>query len=107
MTQNYTKFEVARLIGARALQIKMGAPVLIKLPKSVEKPLEIAKLELEQGVMPITIKIREERRLRKESKIIPEIPLGEEELGEEEPKEAKEVPEDESLEEEIIIEETD
>ncbi|RLI93569.1 MAG: DNA-directed RNA polymerase subunit K, partial [Candidatus Altiarchaeales archaeon] len=32
----YTKYEIARLIGARALQIKMGAPILIKLPKGVK-----------------------------------------------------------------------
>lgn len=51
----YTKFEKARLIGARALQIKMGAPVLITPPKGVERPIEIAKLELEQDVLPITV----------------------------------------------------
>ena len=28
-----TKFETARIIGARALQISMGAPILIKRPK--------------------------------------------------------------------------
>ena len=107
MTQSYTKFEVARLIGARALQIKMGAPVLIKIPKTVEKPLEIARLELKQGVLPITVKIKEDKRVRKESKIIPDIPLGEEEVEEEEPKETKEAPEEESFEEEAIVEETD
>ncbi len=53
---DYTKFEKARLIGARALQIKMGAPVLIKLPKDIERPLAIAKLEFENGVLPITVK---------------------------------------------------
>jgi DNA-directed RNA polymerase subunit K len=52
---NYTKFEKARLIGARALQIKMGAPLLIVPPKGVERPLEIAKLELEKGTLPITV----------------------------------------------------
>ncbi len=54
----YTKYEIARLIGARALQIKMGAPILIKLPKSVKRPIDIAKLELERGVLPITIRRR-------------------------------------------------
>lgn len=52
----YTKFEKARLIGARALQIKMGAPILIKLPMGIEKPLDIAKLEFEKDVLPITVK---------------------------------------------------
>jgi len=54
----YTKYEIARLIGARALQIKMGAPILIKLPKGVKRPIDIAKLELERGVLPITIRRR-------------------------------------------------
>ena len=54
--KNYTKYEIARLIGARALQIKMGAPVLIKVPPGVERPIDIAKLEFENDVLPITIK---------------------------------------------------
>lgn len=61
---DYTKFEIARLIGARALQIKMGAPTLIKIPRGMERPLEIAKLELEKGVLPITV--RRTRRKEKE-----------------------------------------
>ncbi len=57
----YTKFEEARIIGARALQIAMGAPVLIKLAKNeLEKvrfnPVEIAKTEFQQEALPITIK---------------------------------------------------
>ena len=58
---NYTKYEIARLIGARALQIAMGAPLLLKLDESdLEKinfnPIEIAKKELEKNLLPITIK---------------------------------------------------
>jgi len=53
---DYNRYEIARLIGARALQIKMGAPVLVKVPKTVEKPLEIAELEFSQGVLPLTVK---------------------------------------------------
>jgi len=56
----YTKYERARIIGARALQIAMGAPLLLKLgEKGLEKikfnPIEIAKTEFEKGVLPITI----------------------------------------------------
>jgi len=54
--KKYTKYEVARIIGARALQIKMGAPVLIKVPKTVERPLEIAELEFKEDVLPLTVK---------------------------------------------------
>ncbi|MBR9676739.1 DNA-directed RNA polymerase subunit K [Candidatus Woesearchaeota archaeon] len=57
----YTKYEKARLVGARALQIAMGAPFHVKLSKKQLEdigynPIEIAKLELAADVMPITIK---------------------------------------------------
>nr|MCK4929909.1 DNA-directed RNA polymerase subunit K [Nanoarchaeota archaeon] len=59
--EEYTKYERARLIGSRALQISMGAPFLIKLtPKQLKEldynPVEIAKLEFEASVLPITVK---------------------------------------------------
>ena len=59
--EKVTKYEMARMIGARALQISMGAPFLVKLEKEdLEKlhynPVEIAKLEFEKGIMPIAIK---------------------------------------------------
>jgi DNA-directed RNA polymerase subunit K len=52
----YTRFEKARIIGARALQISMGAPVLIHLPEDIVDPLDIAMYEFEKGVIPITVK---------------------------------------------------
>ena len=59
--EEHTRYEKARLIGSRALQISMGAPFLIKLtPKQLKEvgynPVEIAKLEFEAGVLPITVK---------------------------------------------------
>ena len=63
---DYTKFETARLIGVRALQIRMGAPILIKLPKGIEKPIEIAKLEFEKNVLPITVKRKKKENAGKE-----------------------------------------
>ncbi len=51
-----TRFEKARIIGARALQISMGAPLLIKRPKELYDPVKIAMLEFEKDVLPITIK---------------------------------------------------
>lgn len=52
----YTRYEKARLIGARALQIKMGAPILMRLPGDVKRPIDIARLELEKKILPITVK---------------------------------------------------
>ncbi|VVB88969.1 DNA-directed RNA polymerase subunit K [uncultured archaeon] len=50
----FTRYEKARIIGARALQISMGAPVLIETDK--KEPIDIAMEELEKGVIPITVK---------------------------------------------------
>jgi DNA-directed RNA polymerase subunit K len=52
----YTRFEKARIIGARALQISMGAPTLLELEKGVVDPIRIAEAEFEAGVIPITVR---------------------------------------------------
>jgi DNA-directed RNA polymerase subunit K/omega len=59
--EKYTKYEKARILGSRALQLAMGAPILIKLTEQeLERvrynPLEIAKMEFEKGIVPITVK---------------------------------------------------
>jgi len=51
-----TRFEKARIMGARALQLSLGAPVFIEIPKKATTSLEIAMEELEQRVIPIVIK---------------------------------------------------
>jgi DNA-directed RNA polymerase subunit K len=51
----YTRYERARIVGARALQISMGAPVLAKDVRTVE-PIDVAMAELEQGLIPITVR---------------------------------------------------
>ena len=55
-----TKYEIARLIGARALQIAMGAPLLVtlneeKLEAINYNPIEIAKMEYERDLLPLTV----------------------------------------------------
>ena len=52
--QTYTRYERARIIGARALQVSMGAPLLIKTAKI--DPLEIALEEFASNKIPITVK---------------------------------------------------
>ena len=59
--ENYSKYEKARMLGSRALQISMGAPFLIKfsdeeLEKIKFNPLIIARMEFDQGVIPITVR---------------------------------------------------
>ena len=61
----YTRFEKARIIGARALQLSMGAPALIKIPKGVVLPIDIAMLEFKENVIPITVKRLEENEKKK------------------------------------------
>lgn len=51
-----TKFEKARIIGARALQLSQGAPPFIPVPDGVTTSLDLAVAELEKRVIPITIK---------------------------------------------------
>lgn len=51
-----TRFEKARIMGARALQLSLGAPVFIEIPKTAVTSLEIAMEELKQRVIPIVIK---------------------------------------------------
>ncbi len=53
--KKYTRFEKARIVGARALQISMGAPVLIEVPEEVGNPIDIALLEFEKEAIPITV----------------------------------------------------
>jgi len=58
--KDYTRFEKARIIGARALQISMGAPTLIDIPKDVIFPIDIAMLEFKEEAIPITVKRMED-----------------------------------------------
>ncbi|HUL61445.1 MAG TPA: DNA-directed RNA polymerase subunit K [Methanocella sp.] len=55
LKEQYTRYERARIVGARALQISMGAPVLAKDVKTIE-PIDVALAELEQGLIPITVR---------------------------------------------------
>ena len=50
----YTRYERARIVGARALQISMGAPVLVRTAKI--DPLDIALVEFDENRVPITVR---------------------------------------------------
>ena len=51
-----TRFEKARIMGARALQLSLGAPPFIDIPESASTSLDISMKELEDRVIPITIR---------------------------------------------------
>jgi len=62
-----TRFEVARLVGARALQIALGAPMLVDEKKHEGMPpAEVAKSEFKNKIVPITVK----RRLPDSSEVV-------------------------------------
>jgi DNA-directed RNA polymerase subunit K len=78
--QGFSKYEIARILGARALQIAMNAPLLIKIDKEdLEKikfdALKIAETEFNSDILPISIKkplpMKKEEKLRrtKEQKV--------------------------------------
>ncbi|KIJ38422.1 hypothetical protein M422DRAFT_176487 [Sphaerobolus stellatus SS14] len=54
-TPYLTKYERARVLGTRALQISMNAPVLVQLDGESD-PLQIALKELSQGKIPLIIR---------------------------------------------------
>jgi len=118
LENQFTKYEVARMLGARALQIAMDAPLLLKIEeKELEEinynPIEIAKKELLAEVLPITVNRplpkKKEAKLQKLSKEELETmkKKGEEKLKEELSKEGKqkEKKEDKKLEVEEEAEE--
>jgi len=65
-----TKFEVARLLGARALQVSLGAPILVQSEQT--NPIEVSKTEFREKLIPITIK----RKLPNNEEVIIEVKRG-------------------------------
>ncbi|MFC6872705.1 MULTISPECIES: DNA-directed RNA polymerase subunit K [Halobellus] len=55
MSENvhYNRYEKARILGARALQVSYGAPVLIDTDQS--EPILVAAEEYDAGVLPFTV----------------------------------------------------
>ena len=52
----FSRFERARVIGARALQISMGAPILVDTPEDLIDPLSLSLMEYDAGIIPITVR---------------------------------------------------
>jgi DNA-directed RNA polymerase subunit K/omega len=51
-----TRYEKARIVGARALQISFGAPILVERQIGMIDPIKIAQSELKSGILPLTIR---------------------------------------------------
>ena len=68
--EKYSRYEIARILGARSLQLAMDAPVLLKLSKEEQDDLnydvlKIAEKEFESDVLPITVKRPLPKNLKK------------------------------------------
>lgn len=111
--EQHTKYEIARIIGARALQISYNAPILIKLTKDELISLnydavKIAELEFNKNILPISVRRPVPKKVEGRGKKMKEI-LKEEETRREEkkvevkkvegPEEAKDLIEAERIEE--------
>jgi len=115
MKYNLSKYERARILGARALQIAMNAPLLIKISQEdLEKikfdALKIAEVELNSDVLPISIKKPFPEKKEEALKRVKEKKISDEQKEELEAKEVEEIakegeimelakPEDEDVEE--------
>jgi len=101
----FTKYEIARILGARSLQLAMDAPVLLKLTPKEEDDLnydtlKIAERELENDVLPITVKRPLPKKSEKDVKKLTEEEI-KEKLEKEKEKREKELEKLEEKKEEI------
>ena len=55
MTLKLSRFEKARIIGARALQVSMGAPIMVEIPQDLYDPIKISEMEYGDDAIPITV----------------------------------------------------
>ncbi|WP_232685898.1 DNA-directed RNA polymerase subunit K [Halobacterium zhouii] len=53
-TQHFNRYEKARIIGARALQVSYGAPVLVDTDQT--EPILIAAEEYDANALPFTVR---------------------------------------------------
>lgn len=96
MEEEFSKYERARILGARALQIAMNAPLLIKISQedleSIKfDALKIAEVELNSGALPISIKKPFPEKKEEALKRPKEQKISDEELEEKEVKEEEEI----------------
>jgi DNA-directed RNA polymerase subunit K len=118
LEKEFTKYEIARILGARALQIAMDAPLLVKVSKEELEgikydPIKIAEIEFREGVLPITVKRPLPKKTEKakkgeseeseateeaeESEAVKPEKVADKEVDEKEVKEEKEIEEDSEI----------
>ena len=121
LEKNFTKYEAARILGARALQISMNAPLLIKInQEDLERikfdSLKIAEIEFNSNILPISVKKPFPKKKQEVLKRARDYKLSEKKKEKIEMEEAEEIardgdimklanPEDEQDEESVKVEE--
>ena len=95
-TLDLTQYERARILGARALQIAMNAPLLVKISKEdLEKvrfdALRIAEIELDSGVLPISVKRPMPKKKEEKLRRVREIKITDKKIEEKEIQEEEEI----------------
>ncbi|MBS3091764.1 DNA-directed RNA polymerase subunit K [Candidatus Pacearchaeota archaeon] len=96
--EKFTRYETARIIGARALQIAMDAPVILKISEQKLKELrydslKIAELEFNEGVLPISVDRPTPRKHKEKLTVIKEEKVSDEEIAAKEHEIEKEITE--------------
>ncbi len=97
--KNFTKYEIARIMGARALQIAMDAPLLVKISDSELKEMKydaikIADYELKSNVLPIEIHRPIPKKHKEKLHVIKEEKISDEEIVAKEHEVEKEIVEE-------------
>ena len=97
--QEFTRYEIARIIGARALQVSMDAPLLVKVSEDeLEElnydPIKIAEKEFESGVLPITVNRPRPQRKGEKLKAVKEEKINDDKIIAKEKEIEKEINED-------------
>ncbi|MBS3093616.1 DNA-directed RNA polymerase subunit K [Candidatus Pacearchaeota archaeon] len=103
--EEFTRYEKARILGARSLQLAMDAPILLKMTADEEEALnydvlKIAEKEFEAHVLPITVRRPLPKRSEKHIKKLSDEEI-KEKLEEQTKKELEEVDKIEGKKEEI------
>ena len=96
MLKGLTKYETARILGARSLQIAMNAPLLIKIEKEdLEKinydALKIAEIELNSEILPISINRPFPQKKEEKLKRVREVKISDQGVQEKEIAEESEI----------------
>ncbi len=92
----FTKFEIARILGARALQVSMDAPLLMKISDEDLKimrydALKIAEREFNSNVLPISVKRPMPKKTKEKLQAIREDRVDDEKISEKEKELEKEI----------------